>query len=45
MVTDIAAIAAMGVMMTPSSALDGKVKSAGRVFTRDEVAQYIKGGR
>ncbi len=41
-VSDIEAIMAMGVMMTPALAIDGVVKSTGRVLTREQVASYIK---
>jgi small redox-active disulfide protein 2 len=44
-VTDIEAIMAMGVMTTPALAIDGTVKSAGRVLTKDQVAEYLKGGK
>jgi small redox-active disulfide protein 2 len=44
-VSDIEAIAAMGVMMTPALMIDGTVKSVGRVLTKDQVAQYLKGGK
>jgi small redox-active disulfide protein 2 len=44
-VTDIEAIMAMGVMMTPALAIDGTVKSTGRVLTKDQVAQLINGGK
>lgn len=43
-VTEIEAIMAMGVMMTPALAIDGTVKSVGRVLTKDQAAQYLKGG-
>ena len=36
-VTDIAQIAAMGVMMTPALAIDGKVKIKGKVASVDEI--------
>jgi small redox-active disulfide protein 2 len=42
-ITDIEAIMQMGVMMTPALAIDGTIKSAGRVLTRDQVVQYLKG--
>jgi small redox-active disulfide protein 2 len=42
-VTDIEAIMAMGVMTTPALAIDGVVKSAGRVLTKDQVAGYLRG--
>ncbi len=41
-VTDSAAIAAMGVMATPALAIDGAVKSTGRVLTKDQVMRYLK---
>jgi small redox-active disulfide protein 2 len=44
-VTDIEKIAAMGVMMTPALALDGVVKSAGRVLSKDQVIGYLKYGK
>ncbi|OHD76575.1 MAG: redox-active disulfide protein 2 [Spirochaetes bacterium RIFOXYC1_FULL_54_7] len=43
-VTDIDDIMEMGVMMTPALAIDGVVKSVGKVLTKDQVAAYIKGG-
>jgi small redox-active disulfide protein 2 len=44
-VTDIEAIMAMGVMMTPALAIDGTVKSVGRVLTKNQVLEYLKGGK
>lgn len=44
-VTDIEAIMAMGVMSTPTLAIDGQVKSVGRVLSKDQVATLIKGGK
>lgn len=41
-VTDLAAIAGMGVMMTPALAIDGIVKSMGKVLTKDQVAAFLK---
>ena len=41
-VTDLAAIAGMGVMMTPALAIDGIVKSMGKVLTKDQVAALLK---
>ncbi len=35
----------MGVMMTPALAIDGAVKSVGKVLTKDQVASYLKGGK
>ncbi len=42
-VTDIEAIMAMGVMMTPALAIDGEVKSVGRVLTKDQISGFLKG--
>ena len=44
-VTDFEKIAEMGVMMTPALAIDGAVKSVGRVLTKEQVASYLKGGK
>lgn len=44
-VTDIDKIVEMGVMMTPALAIDGAVKSVGRVLTKDQVIEYLKGGK
>ncbi len=40
-VTDIQAIMAMGVMMPPALAIDGVVKSSGRVLTKEQVSEII----
>lgn len=42
-VTDMAQVAAKGIMSTPALAVDGGVVSTGRVLTSDEVAAYIRG--
>lgn len=42
-VMDTDAIMEMGVMMTPALAIDGDVKSVGKVLTKDQVISYIKG--
>ena len=44
-VTDIDKIREMGVMMTPALAIDGEVKSVGKVLTKDQAVQIIKGGK
>ena len=44
-VTDIETIMGMGVMMTPALAIDGTVKSVGRVLTKNQVLEYLKGGK
>jgi small redox-active disulfide protein 2 len=41
-VTDVDAIMDMGVMMTPALAVDGQVKSMGRILNRDEIASILK---
>lgn len=42
-VTDFAAISGMGVMSTPALAVDGVVKSTGRVLTKDQIIEFLKG--
>lgn len=44
-VSDIETIVGMGVMSTPALAIDGVVKSSGRVLTKDQVASYLKGSK
>lgn len=44
-VTDTEAIMEMGVMMTPALAIDGEVKSVGKVLTAEQVAAYLDGGK
>lgn len=44
-VSDFGAIAAMGVMTTPALAVDGVVKSSGRVLTKEQVMECLKGER
>ena len=44
-VTDPVAIAERGVMMTPALAIDGKVRSVGKVLSKDQVCFYIKESR
>ncbi len=44
-VTDTDAIMEMGVMMTPALAIDGVVKSVGKVLTKDQVKSYLDGGK
>lgn len=43
-ITDLDAITDMGVMMTPALAIDGEVKSAGKVLSKDQILELIKGG-
>lgn len=44
-VTDLDAIMNMGVMMTPGLAIDGVVKSAGKVLGKEEIARLLQGGK
>ena len=41
-VTDINDIMAMGVMMTPALAVDGVVKSTGKVLSPEEIKKILK---
>lgn len=43
-VSDPATIAGMGVMATPALAVDGEIKSAGRLLSKEQVAGLLKGG-
>ena len=40
-ITDSEAIMEMGVMMTPALAIDGEVKSTGRILSPDEVIELL----
>ncbi len=40
-VTDINEIMEFGVMMTPALAVDGEVKSAGKVLSADEIGDFL----
>jgi small redox-active disulfide protein 2 len=44
-IADSDAIMDMGVMMTPALAVDGEVKSVGKVLTKDQVIAFLKGGK
>jgi small redox-active disulfide protein 2 len=44
-VTDLDAIMDMGVMMTPGLAIDGVVKSAGKVLGREEIVGMLQRGK
>jgi small redox-active disulfide protein 2 len=44
-VTDVDEIINMGVMMTPALAVDGMVKSAGKVLSKDEIARILQGSK
>ncbi len=41
-ITDLDEIMDMGVMVTPALAIDGDVKSAGKVLTPAQVTEFIK---
>lgn len=41
-VTDTDRIMEMGVMMTPALAIDGEVKSSGRLLSPEEIGQHLK---
>jgi hypothetical protein len=43
-VTGIDAIMAMGVMMTPALAIDGDVKSEGKILTKNQIMQALQAG-
>jgi small redox-active disulfide protein 2 len=40
-ITDLNRIADFGVMMTPALAIDGEVKSAGKVLSPDEIKKHM----
>lgn len=40
-ITDINVIIGYGVMMTPAIAIDGEVKSAGKVLSPEEIQQWL----
>ena len=44
-VTDLEQIMNMGVMITPALAVDGVVKSTGKVLTKSEIARILEGGK
>jgi small redox-active disulfide protein 2 len=44
-ISDSDSIMDMGVMMTPALAIDGVVKSVGKVLTKDQIIAYLKGGK
>ena len=41
-ITELAEIMRFGVMMTPGLAVDGEVKSSGKLLTPDEIAKFLK---
>lgn len=42
-IEDVQQIVAMGVMMTPALAIDGQVKSTGKLLTPSEIAALLRG--
>jgi len=42
-VSDIKGIVAFGVMMTPALAIDGEVKSTGKLLSVDEIKELLQG--
>ncbi len=44
-VTDLDEIMNLGVMMTPALAIDGVVKSAGKVLNKDEIVRILQAGK
>ena len=44
-ITDLDAIMNMGVMMTPGLAIDGVVKSAGKLLGKEEIARLLQAAR
>jgi small redox-active disulfide protein 2 len=44
-ITDFDRIGKMGVMATPGFAIDNVVKSTGKVLTKDQIIQFLKGGK
>lgn len=44
-VSDPDTILEMGVMMTPALAIDGVVKSSGKVLSKDQIKPFIDGGK
>ncbi len=44
-ITSIDEIMEMGVMMTPALAIDGVVKSAGKLLNKDQILAFVKEGK
>jgi small redox-active disulfide protein 2 len=44
-ITSIDEIMEMGVMMTPALAIDGVVKSAGKILNKDQILAFVKEGK
>ncbi len=43
-VTDLNEIMNMGVMLTPALAVDGTVKSSGKVLSKEKITEILRGG-
>jgi small redox-active disulfide protein 2 len=41
-ITDLDEIMNMGVMMTPALAVDGEVKSSGKVLQKDKIMEFLR---
>ena len=41
-VTDLADIAAMGIMSTPALVIDGEIKSMGKLLTPDQIIEFFR---
>ena len=44
-ITDVVQIAQMGVMSTPALAIDGEIRSVGKVLSVDQIAAQLKGAK
>jgi small redox-active disulfide protein 2 len=44
-INDTDRIMEMGVMMTPALAIDGEVKSVGKLLQKDQIVAMLKGGK
>ena len=44
-VTDVQKIIEMGVMATPALAIDGEIRSVGKVLSVDQIAAQLKGAK
>lgn len=43
-ITDMDTIMEMGVMITPALAVDGEVKSAGKILNKQQIIDLVQGG-
>lgn len=43
-ITDLDTIQDMGVMITPALAIDGEVKSTGKVLNKQQIIDFVQGG-